>query len=299
MLIRPRFRKDAGSRARRKVGLYHLFILVSTMLFGLNACTTDSSGGLLQADRIFSSSFESIADFSAFYIVPQGDYDSDHELTKELVHDGEYSHKAWITAARAATNDGFVYRPHRAYPTIQLYKTAEGSFVTPCLISFWAYLDMTLADKPAGSIDDWFSFATLTPDTSDTWNRTVLVNIAPDGYLHLMHVPDQGEQEHIYQAAAANDGSGDLLYPYRQWVRIDVYLDLSADGGYAKVWQDGVLVSHARVDGGHGTLAQAHFGLYASAAVAAGTVYNDALSIREISDEAAALLLLITWLEER
>jgi len=44
----------------------------------------------------------------------------------------------------------------------------------------------------------------------------------------------------------------------------------------------GVLVSHAKVDGGKGTLAQAHFGLYASAAIASGVILNDALSMTEI-----------------
>ncbi len=264
----------------------------SILLWLLSSCSTNTPTDLLQTGRVFTTSFESVADFDGFYLVPQDEYATKHELTTELVHDGSHSHKAWITSARADDNDGLVYRPHRAYPTIQLHKTTEGSYVTPCLISFQAYLDMELADKPSGSIDDWFSFATLSPDTSDGWNRTVLVNIAPDGYLHLMHVPDQGEQVHIYQASAANDGSVALRYPYRQWVRIDIYLDLSADAGYAKVWQDGVLVSHARVDGGTGILAQAHFGLYASAAVAAGTVYNDALTIREIHDEAAAMLLI-------
>jgi len=265
---------------------------MSLILLGLISCGTNPPVDLIQADRIFESSFESINDFDGFYIVPQGDWDSWHELSSEKVRDGSLSHKAWITAARAADNDGLEYRPHRAYPTIQLHKTAEGSFVTPCLISFYAYLDMELEDKPAGKIDDWFSFATLSPDPSDYWIRTVLVNIAPDGYLRLVHVPDQGEQEYLYQAGADSDAGGALLYTYRDWVRIDIYLDLSRDAGYAKVWQNGVLVSHARVEGGDGLLAQAHFGLYASAAVASGTVYNDALSIREVAGEDEALSLL-------
>jgi len=261
-------------------------------MLGLSSCKTNPPVDPVQNNRVFETSFETVADFEDFYIVPQDDFATRHELTTELVHDGSFSHKAWITSARAPDNDGLVYRPHRAYPTIQLHKTSDGSFVTPCLISFWAYLDMALADKPAGSIDDWFSFATLSSDSSDDWTRTVLVNIAPDGYLRLVHVPKQGEQEHIFQMDAGKDEGGSLLNPYRRWVKIDIYLDLSVDTGYAKVWQDGVLVSHALVDGGNGTLAQVHFGLYASAAVAAGSIYNDALSIREIRDEETATLFI-------
>jgi hypothetical protein len=241
-----------------------------------------SAQGRSQDGRVFETSFESESDFSGFYIVPQGDYDSNHGLSAEQKVSGAYSHKAWITGPRASNNDGLAYRPHRAYPTVQLYKSSMGSFVTPCLISFYAYLDISLEDKPSGSIDDWFSFATLCPDDSDNWTRTIGVNLTPDNLLRLVHVPYQGQQEYLYQ----NDT---LKYPYKKWVRITIYLDLSRDSGYAKVWQDGTLVSHAQVRGGNGLLKQAHFGLYASAAIASGTIYNDDLCIREVADEAEAL----------
>ncbi len=52
--------------------------------------------------------------------------------------------------------------------------------------------------------------------------------------------------------------------------------------GYAKVWQDRQLVSHAQVQGANGLLAQAHFGLYAAPSISNLTVYNDDLTIREI-----------------
>jgi len=261
------------------------------LVLTFSACNTAGRIAVrpVQQNRSFESSFERVEDFDGFFLVPQGGYASRHELSRETVHDGEYAHKAWIVSARAADNDGFKYLPHRAYPTIQPYRTAQGRFVTPCLVGFWAYLDMTLADRPSDSIDDWFSFATLSPDSSDRWRRTVLVNLAPDGYLRLVHVPDQGRQEYLYQADARNDANGSMRYPYRKWVKIDIYIDFSPVAGYAKLWQDGVLVSHARVDGGNGTLAQAHFGLYASAAIASGTVYNDKLSIREVPDEETAL----------
>jgi len=237
---------------------------------------------VMQNNRLFKTSFESISDFSDFYIVPQGDYDSNHELSIEKIISGAYSHKAWITGPRSDTNDGIIYLPHRAYPTVQLYKTSIGSFVTPCIITFYANLDITLQDKPLGQIDDWFSFATLSPDKSDNWVRTILVNIAPDRMLRLVHVPDQGKQEYIYQNTT-------LEYPYQEWVRISIYIDLSEENGYAKLYQNGTLVSHAKVNGGNGVLEQAHFGLYASAAISSGTIYNDDLEIREVRNESEAL----------
>jgi len=161
----------------------------------------------------------------------------------------------------------------------------------PCLVSFWVYLDMNLVDKPTGSIDDWFSFATLSPDSSDNWVRTVLVNIVPDGYVRLVHVPRQGEQEYLFQKSLDNDPSGLLKFPLRKWVRLDILIDFNASNGYAKVWQDSQLVSYAKVEGGEGLLAQAHFGLYASAAIPSGTIYNDKLRIKEVKDEAEALSL--------
>ncbi len=271
----------------RKIPYAQLF-LVSVLLGGCSHIETPRYEG---PARAFESSFESLDDFTDFFIVPPGDYASSHELSSERAHEGLLSHKAWILEAREDDNDGLVYKPHRAYPTIQLHKTLEGSYRSPCLVSLWVYLDMELADRSPG-IDDWFSFITLSPDSSDSWTRTVLVNLDPEGYLKLVHVPRQGEQERIFQVDAASDPSGSQLFPYRTWVRLDVYIDLDADEGYAKLWQNGSLLSHALVEGGRGALAQAHFGMYAAAAVEAGSVYNDSLRIVEIGSEAEALELM-------
>ncbi len=257
----------------------------------LTACGDIRSPTYSGPPRTFETSFESLDDFNGFYIVPPGSYDSSHALSQDIAVHAAFAHKAWILAARAADNDGWEYRPHRAYPTIQFQKTPEGVYRTPCLASVWVYLDMTLVDRPPGRIDDWMSFATLTPDASDDWVRTVLVNVGPDGYARLMHVPRQGEQIHLFQAGSPNDPSGALLFPRGTWVRFDVYIDFSASGGYAKVWQNGDLVSYAAVEGGAGGLAQAHFGLYASAAVPSGVVYNDRLRIAEVPGEAEAFAL--------
>lgn len=241
--------------------------------------------------REFVSSFESVSDFEGFYIVPQGSYDSNHELNSEIVYDGKYSHKAWILKARDINNDGKIYLPHRAYPTIQFQNTPKGSFKTPCLISLYVYLDISLIDKPQGSIDDWFSFATLSPETDDNWARTVGVNLTPDGYVKLVHVPRQGEQDRIYQMSSSIDIDSKFLFAYKKWVRLDIFIDFDSSSGYAKVWQDGVLVSHAKVEGGLGYLFQSHFGMYSSASISQGIIYNDKLRIREVGSESDALTL--------
>jgi hypothetical protein len=264
-----------------------LFFLLSSFAYSADYPAPTYQGEL----RSFESSFESIAEFKDFYIVPAGEYASAQELSKDRVYHGVYSHKSWITAARAADNDGLVYRPHRAYPTIQLQKTAGGIYRTPCLISLWVYLDVNLVARSKGHINDWFSPVTLSPDPSDKWSSVVTVGIGPDGYAKLIHVPRHNEQTHLYQAGADNDPNGQLRYPQRQWVRLDVYIDFDRAHGQAILWQNGKLVSHARVEGGSGGLAQAHFGLYASAAVASGTVFNDKLRIKEIRDEKEALAL--------
>ena len=245
------------------------------------------------AQRNFISSFESVSDFERFYIESGKLFDSAQELSTEQVKDGRYSLKAWILKARDSNNDSTLlnYKPHRAYPTVQFQKKPGGIYRTPCLITLWVYLEMTLNPQPHGHINDWFSFATLTSDVTNGWNRTVLANISSTGYLRLVHVPKQGQQIHLYQADASNDPSGTLKFPYRQWVRIDMLIDFSKTEGYAKLWQNGALVSHARVEGGNGGLAQAHFGLYASAAITSGTVYNDKLRISEVKDESEAVSL--------
>jgi hypothetical protein len=58
-------------------------------------------------------------------------------------------------------------------------------------------------------------------------------------------------------------------------------------------------MSHAAVEGALGGLAQAHFGLSASAAIASGTIYNDRLKIREVVDETEADLPVTTSRQAR
>jgi len=231
----------------------------------------------VEEKRTFETSFENVSDFDGFYITPQGYLSTCfHELNDSLVHSGVSSHKAWITGANAPSTPT-QNNNHRAYPTIQLYKTNGGSFTTPCYITFWVWLDMELHADTSGGEDDWFSFATFCSDETDNWSRTVLVNLNSNGIVHLMHVPLQGEQEHIYQ-------TNDIYFPQREWVEMKVYLDFG-ENGYAKVWQNGLLVSWAQIADTENKLAQAHFGLYCSPEIESGVVYNDDLIIEMVDHE--------------
>ncbi len=252
--------------------------IIFTALFiatTFTACKKNDTSAYIP-NRIFSTSFESVSDFSNFYICPQNYMGtSSHDTSTGQVHSGTYAHKAWIYGANPESTVS-QNNNHRGYPTIQFQKTVEGVFHTPCYINFWVWLDMDLvAHTPE---NQWFSFATLTTDSTDSWSRTILVNLDYHGFVHLMHVPYQGQQVHTYQPNV-------LSFPKKEWVNIKIYLDTRPGAGYAKVWQNGVLVSQANIADGNGTLAQAHFGLYAAPSVSSGIVFNDDLEIKEVSGE--------------
>ncbi len=219
--------------------------------------------------RTYQTSFESVDDFAGFYIVPQDARPTaSHDLTTEIVRSGRFSHKGWVTGPNWPSSR-FVNNNHRGYPTIQLYKLEGGAFRTPVKIEFWVWLDMDL--KPG----EWFSFATLDHTMRDIWDP-VLINLSDEGIVHLMHVPTNGRGITTYQNET-------LKFPFRQWVKLTAELHFDRDNGYAKVWQDDVLVSEAEVRRGNGLFTQAHFGLYAPPSIASGVIYNDDLVIREMA----------------
>lgn len=238
---------------------------------GTSIVCSNEQSQKVQANRSFQSNFESLDDFTKFYSVP-ANYQSaaTHSLSTEQKVSGSYSHKATILKI-GPTCVYPINCNHRAYPTIQLHKLPSGGFKTPVLIEFSVYLDL-----PIFSSSDWFSFATYSADASDEWRRVVLINTDAKGKAFLMHVPLHGQSNLTFQNTSLN-------FPQRQWVKIKTCLDLDPTKGEAKVWQDEVLLSTSRVSGGCGVLEQAHFGLYASPTLSSGTVYNDDLTIREIS----------------
>ncbi len=247
--------------------------IIVVLIFLLLSCSKNSNNA---NKRAFVTSFENVTDFDGFYITPQSHLETSfHELTNSNIHSGIYSHRAWIEGANSAstpTNNN----NHRAYPTVQLQKMPAGAFKTPCYVSLWVWLDMELNTNATGE-DDWFSFATFTDNETDNWDRTVLVNLSADGFVHLQHTTNQGEQNTIFQTS-------DITFPQREWVELKIFLDFR-DGGYAKVWQNGVLVSHAKIGNITNKLSQAHFGLYCSPQLSTGEVFNDDLEIMEVDNE--------------
>jgi len=259
----------------RMIAMNLLILLAGTFL---NSCSKDSSSPEINnlEKKEYVSSFETVDDFSGFYLTPQGYLGTSfHELSDSIVHSGSFAHKAWINGSNppsVTTNNN-----HRGYPTIQLQNTSDGVFKTPCYVTLWVWLDMELQENTTGGIDDWFSFATFTDDESDNWNESVLVNLSHDGFVHLMHVPSQGQQEYIFQTSS-------ITFPQKEWVELKIYLDFSEEG-YVKVWQNGELVSHALVDKNTESLSQAHFGMYSPPQMISGLIYNDDLLIQEVDGE--------------
>jgi hypothetical protein len=246
-----------------------LIILSTTAIFFLILLVRDNTSipRTLPTLRTFQTSFEAVNDFSNFYIVPQNNMGSaSHDLSSERKHTGNFSHKGWIYATNPPSTLT-QSNNHRAYPTVQLYKTPGGAYKTPVLIEFWVWLDANL------SPGEWLSFATLDHSTSDVWDA-VLVNLSDHGFVHLMHVPRNGQGEYTYQTST-------IKFPMKQWVKLTISLHFDGAHGYVKVWQDDQLVSSAEVKRGNGLLTQAHFGLYAPPSLSNGVMYNDDLIIKE------------------
>ena len=221
--------------------------------------------------RTYATSFESVSEFDRFYIVPQNYMGtSSHELSSDVVRSGRFSHKAWMTGPNPASRF-WQNNNHRGYPTIQLYKLPVGAFRTPVKVVFWVWLDVAL------NKGEWFSFATPDHTTSDRWDP-VLVNLDDQGFVHLMHIPVNGDSRRTFQTRT-------VKFPMRQWVELTILLHFDVINGYARVFQNGELVSSGPVRRGDGWLTQAHFGLYAPPSMFEGVVFNDDLVITEISDK--------------
>ncbi len=238
--------------------------------------------------KIFATNFDTLSDFVGWFITPPGpEYETDQALVPE-------GHRAWILKARALDNetpDAASYKPHRGYPTVQMYKRS-GAFKSPCVVSLLLKVTLPLRSRGPGKVDDWFSPATFTGDTSDSWQPTLTVTLGPDGYLRWMHVPATGQAVYLYQADAVNDPQGLLKFPQGLLVRLDMVIDTAPGTGIVSLYQDRELVSMAALANGNGLIAQAHFGLYASAAVAGGEVINRKLRIVEVRTYAEAQALI-------
>jgi len=243
-------------------------LLSSYLLTALYSNNLQANEGI-SLPKVYQSSFESKDDFSGSYIVPQNHKNSaSHAKSSENMHSGSYAHKGWVYKKNPASHF-FKNNNHRGYPTVQLYKMHQGAFKTPASVDFWVWLDMDIKKG------EWFSFATLDHTKSNRWDP-VLVNLSDEGFIHLMHVPQNGDGKRTFQTTT-------LKFPMRQWVKLSILIHFDQSNGYAKVWQDDQLVSSAEVHRGNGELTQAHFGLYAPPSISKGFIFNDDLIIKEVS----------------
>ncbi len=214
--------------------------------------------------RTFITGFESLDDFAGMYVSPQTS-SSRHALVAFPRHAGDKAHCGWLTGAGTTADvDG---PNHRGYPTVQLWRLPGGGFATPAVIDMWVWADVTMQRG------DWVSLATLSADASDRWERVVTVNLDPGGWINVFHVPDSGE--HITEIETHR------RFPMRTWVHLAITIDFDPRHGFVSVRQDNTLVARAHVNGGHGRLEQAHFGMYARPSLASGKVCNDDLRIAE------------------
>lgn len=253
---------------KRRILITCAILIITFSGLGCDKSTEPPSDSNPSSARTFQSSFESTLDFSGFYITPQNTTNSNHDLSSEVVHSGGLSHKGWILGPNPESTAS-INNNHRAYPTVQLYKTTGGAFKTPALIELWVWLDLQI--QPG----QWFSFATLDHTTSETWDG-VLVNLSDQGFVHLMHVPYNTQAIYKYQTTS-------LTFPMRTWVKLTIEIHFDTTDGYAKVWQNDTLVSWAEVKRGSGLLTQAHFGLYAPPSMTEGLIFNDDLLIKELT----------------
>ena len=233
-----------------------------------NNGSNDSEAAALLAlafsGREFRTSFEAVSEFDGSYIVPQN-YQSaaTHDLAAERVYSGNYAHKGWIYSTAGDS--------HGAYPTVQFHKLDGGSFRGLVYMELEVYLqNVTL---PTGS-GHWFSFITVARRTEDAFWDAVTVNVGYEGIVHLMHVPTVGKKEWSYQSTS-------LFFPQNQWVKLGLCISMDEQKGFARAYQDGVLVSAAPVSG-FGTIPQVHYGLYAHKDMNQGIIYNDDLLIKEV-----------------
>jgi len=260
----------------------------------------------------YINGYESWKDFAAFYVVPADDQNSaTHLLTNKRYYSGKYSHSANIFAENPVIINQNTN--HRAYPTYQFNKTSLGVITHAVFIEYEVWADFTLSAQPNAN---WFSLGTFTSYSDQYWARGFLINVDNTNKINLMHVPQNGESiRDIHENTT-------IKFPYKQWVRISVYIDYTANNKFnspfVAVWQNGTLVSAARFDnridpatlfqdpqqpaclnGLPSTssieeienacglvftngLAQAHFGLYAPPLLGAGNIYNDALKVSEV-----------------
>lgn len=254
--------------------------------------------------KMWQSSLENANNFKTaggvpWYVENGPNFGSLMDTVMSNVYHGVWADKHWInpdSAPRDIDNESTpTYRPYRAYRTIQFHKAQGIGYMSKTLIQFYAWTDIDLYER--AGIDDWLSLATISCDSSDNWARTILINLTTDGYIKLVHVPNQGEQTRTFQIDSVNNPSKSRKWKHKRWNRIDMYLDPDSVTGKAIVWQNQFKMSEANVrqcQWGTGMtpfIIQAHFGIYAAAMILKGVVYNDKIRFIEVANDSVAQVL--------
>jgi hypothetical protein len=212
--------------------------------------------------RTFSSSYESLSDFQ--YVTDNTD-GSQNALDTGVVRSGTYSHKTTISAIEGSD--------HRQYAAYQPFKLTNGSFSTPAYIEAWVNYDVTI---PNGG---YFTLARIGADGGTTpGDRAVSVVVNQDNTLGLYYVPNQNN----YTSLISLNTTTKIVN--KKWTNITIYISYDSGDGIIAVWKDGDLAVSANVKGGTGKLGQVHFGLVAQNLIPSGVVYNDDLSVKEITE---------------
>lgn len=270
--------------------LVYVLALVGLVLLACEA-RADITGNYTHP---FYAGYEERAEANG-YVIIYGDsaYGTAIGLTSSPRHNGDSAFISFVLRQNCPDNQPdscyLVRHPHRSYVNGTFRGFAIGTtnivgsmMECPCWFQTWYYLaNMPLHSHGPGLINDWFSPLTITQDTTDNGDSVVTVGIDSLGYAYLEHVPLQGQQIHTYQLGPTNDPSGAHRALQGQWHLLQVFYDTRVTHT-AIAWIDGVKHSAANVTGRVLGVAHFHFGMYASPAVATGTLGNDETVVDQV-----------------
>lgn len=205
------------------------------------------------------------------FIVPSypapGNYQAIQETTTVGCKVGRWCHHAWIVSRHGKINcsvNSDTCQRERAYPCWQANKLPgdfqKNIYKGGMFIRFW--VKSNTYPKTRNGVNAWHSPATATFDSSSSGDSVVTLEIDPDGYLNIFHVPYAGMAVRIFQVDSVNDPSGSARFPLNQWNRVDWFLKPDSNG-YTKVWLNGKLNSTANLFR-RPYISFVHLGLYAS-----------------------------------
>lgn len=249
--------------------------------------------------------FESRLEGNGHVVTYGPTYKTSIALDASRMHGGDSSVVGSIYGANGSTNCSIAAdscQRHRSY-LIQRFRgkhvsrEADTSLTTgvrlagPIWTDFWYRTTVPLRGAP---YYDWESPATWVDDSTDANLIPVTIGRDSAGYIHWEHVPEFDSSVTDYQLTQANDPNPSKnQIKLGEWVHIQTYMDMDSTSGYGVAWVDGVVHSRARIRGRISSLAQFHAGLYASPAVATGSVWNDDLFLQHVPDTNYAIHYLL------